>query len=155
MDNQISVTANVYVYAVEVDGSRTLVGQGRNRVVNSGLSTLPVMILGNTNQGFKYSQVGTGTTSVDVTDTGLATPSARGEIRTNDVRAASNAIAMETFFVSTDVSVHLREAGLWTGDVTTTDLSAGTLFARTLLNIDNTVARKDLVLAWRIRFASA
>ena len=155
MDEQVGVTTNVDVYAVEADGSRTLVGQARNRVVNSGLPTLPIMLLGNTNQGFKYTQVGTGSTLVDVTDTQLEAPVARGEIRTGDARATSNVVSMETFFVFTEVSVHLREAGLWVGDVTTTDLRSGTLFARANLNVDNSVARKDLVLAWRIRFASA
>ena len=156
MDEQIAVTANVDVYAVEVDGSRTLVGQGRNLVVNSGLSTLPEMLLGNTTQVFKYTQVSTGATKVELTDTALDDQqnAVRGEIRIGDARATGNAVSMDTFFVSADISLHIREAGLWTGDVTTTDLSPGTLFARTLLNIDNSVARKDLVLAWRIRFAS-
>ena len=157
MNDQIEATVNVDVYAVEVDGSRTLVGQGRNRVVDSGISALLTMLLGNPNdeftQGFRYTEVGTGSAAVTAGDLALDEVLARGEIRTGDARASGNVVAMETFFVFTAVSEHLREAGLWIGDAATTALGTGTLFARTTLNVDNRVARKDIVLAWRIRFA--
>ena len=152
MDDQVAVTANVDVYAVEVDGSRTLVGQARNMVVNDGINALPRMLLGG--PGFSYTEVGKGTNTVVAADNELGMPEARAPIRTGDARASGNVVAMETFFVSLDVSFHVREAGLWVGDGATADLGTGTLFARTILDVDNSVARKDIVLAWRIRFAA-
>ena len=163
MNEQVVVTANVDVYTVEVDGSRTLVGQGRNRVVTGGLSALPEMLRASSGnpytQGLRYTEVGAGagagsTKAVVAGDTKLEDPKVRGEIRKEDARSTGALLATETFFVSTAVSFHLSEAGLWVGDVATTELGTGTLFARTTLNVDNSVARKDIVLAWRINFAA-
>lgn len=156
MESQITVSANVNLYAIEPDGARMWVGGGRNRVVEGGLNAMLAALRGDAAfaDGFVYSDLGTDGRAVMSTDTALFSPLLPDgrAIILPDATLVTNSLTLQSGFVSLSVSAHIREAGLWMGDTANTTPNTGVLVARVVVDVDNSDARRDIALDWRITF---
>ena len=131
-----------------VTGLVTLHKKTPNVVTNGGKNLIARFLLDNTGYdvGITYHAVGIGTTAVTVRDVALDNEYARAAITTRG-DTTSNIASFFTFFSASDVTVEIEEVGVFGHSTAVSGADSGILFARALLNIDNT-GGQDLTLSY-------
>lgn len=124
--------------------------ESHNLVVNAGLNMLCDLLDGTETTGLTYHALGTGTAAPLSTDTALTTEGSRKAITQQIVTA--NEILNSTFFTSTEATLSIGEVGLFGGASAGATSGSGILFARSLLNYDNSLGAVDLTIDHTITF---
>jgi hypothetical protein len=128
------------------DGS-TLIVEAHNLVVLTGRAAIAKYLADGTGQGsIDYCEIGEGDTAPLSSDTALDDAHARIDVATPT--RVDNIVQFRASFLAADVSVAIEEVGLWLGGTAT--LGTGTLFARALIELDNTGGEFDITVSWRI-----
>ena len=119
-----------------------------NVVTRLGKNLIARMLLDNSgyDTGITYQAVGTGTGAVNDRNTELDTEYARRIITSRD-ETSSNIAAFFTFFPASEVTIEIQEVATYGHSTATPTADSGILFARALLNIDNT-GGEDLSLSY-------
>ena len=154
MNDQLHIEANVTVY----DRDGNVLCEGRNTVTDAGATVVTRMLFNDGaefSEGFNYAELGTDSTPPNTSDVALEAPIIRAEVQASSKRRTDNTISVDVFFFGATLGMYIREAGLYIGDDGSSATGSGTLFARVALNIDNSLAVKDLVLSWQLRIAPA
>lgn len=122
-----------------------------NTVVMAGKALIARMLIdvSGWDTGLTYCAVGTGSTAVDEDDTDLVTESARNTITLKE--RATNVMYLQTFFDSGDVNANLQEMGLFGHSTASGAADSGEMFARALLNYDNSGGSpSDITIEWEV-----
>ncbi len=129
-----------------------VLAESHNMVVNDGLNLTGLLLAGLASVGLTYCAIGTGTTAVADTQHALVTETARQQITQAGVTAA--VMTLSTFFAAATCGVHIKELGLF-GAAATSAANSGTMYARTLLDYDNSSSPRNLTIAWAVTHAHA
>lgn len=130
-----------------------IVAEGRNLVVTAGLNQLASALIGadTFSASTWYLELGTGTASVNASDTALATPDT-GTWRVATVTEVSSATCtIETFYPTSVANGSWTELGLFTGATATA--GSGTLFARILTSWSKTSSQTATV-SWTVTLST-
>lgn len=130
-----------------------VVAEGRNLVVTAGLNQLASALIGadTFSASTWYLELGTGTASVNASDTALATPDT-GTWRVATVTEVSSATCtIETFYPTSVANGSWTELGLFTGATATA--GSGTLFARILTSWSKTSSQTATV-SWTVTLST-
>ena len=100
--------------------------------------------------GITFCEVGTNNTAPVVSDTDLNTGTKRNAITTT-IRTA-NVVQFRTFFAAADISVFVKEMGMFGHSTASSTLGTGALFNRAILNFDNSLGNKDLTVVSQVTF---
>jgi len=131
-----------------------VVAQSDNLVVTAGKHLIGDMLIdvSGYDTGITYCAVGTGTTAAAAGDTTLETETHREAI-TSKFRTGLTLVLM-TFFVAADINVYLHEVGLFGHSTASGTPDSGVLFARALLDYDNSGGSPtDATFIWEITIA--
>jgi len=102
--------------------------------------------------GLSFCALGTGTTPPSTFQTLLVAETVRAQITQSGVTGHTTAVS--TFFTASDCDFHIYEAGLF-GHTATQTPNSGLLFARALLDYDNSVNPRNLMIGWEIPIEAA
>ena len=129
-------------------GLVTLRKESNNVITSEGKNLIARMLLeiSGYNTGLTYHAVGTGTASVTVRDSELDIEVVRKPILVHG-DTTTNIAAFFTFFAAADITIEIEEVGIFGHSTATGTSGSGILFARALLNIDNT-GGQDLNLSY-------
>jgi hypothetical protein len=97
-----------------------------------------------------WCAMGTGTTAPAVGQTTLTTEVKRMQVTATSAIAA--VVTAQTFFLAADSTYHIKEIGIFASDSDGT-ADSGTMFARALIDYDNSGAPVDLIVTWVITLA--
>jgi len=133
-------------------GVWTLVEVKHNLVVTSG-KVLVAKMLGDVSgfdTGLTWIEVGTGTVAPVLGDTALGTPTIRKAVSAPIVTA--NSVQYRSFFGAADISVDLKETGIFGHSTATSTNGTGELFARALVTFNNNSDPHDATYVWTVTF---
>ncbi len=103
-------------------------------------------------EGITYCALGTGSTAPAITQFSLATETIRSRVTQKGTSGHTANIA--TFFSASDCGFAIKEAGLF-GYTASVTPGSGLMFARALLNYDNSVSPRNLMVGWEIPIEAA
>ena len=128
------------------------VQHAHNLIVTSGKVLVARMLMEESgfDTGITYCDVGTDNTTPVVSDTDLNTGTKRNAITTT-IRTA-NVVQFRTFFAAADISVFVKEMGMFGHSTASSTLGTGELFNRAILNFDNSLGNKDLTVISQVTF---
>ena len=117
--------------------------QFKNRVVDSGVTTVINRLLYGTGSAPSAISIGTGFNAVSATDVGLTSPVAMQPI-------------ISTIVTGTQVEFQAKFLpGIGTGAITEAGIVAGTtLFARTVFPVVNKLALDEIIISWVVTFSA-
>jgi len=98
--------------------------------------------------GLTFCDVGTDNTTPVIGDTDLNTGHKRNAVTTT-IRT-SNQVQFRTFFAAGDISVFLKEIGMFGHSTATSTLGTGELFNRAIISFDNSAGLKDLTVVVQV-----
>ncbi len=121
----------------------------KNLIVTLGSAMLASVLAGNLDSTllFTYHAIGTGTTTPALGNSTLTTETARNAIVTKT--QSGNIIQLSTYFLKSQCSVYLKEAGLF-GNLATATANSGTMFNHYLQSYDNSAGLKDLTYIYNL-----
>ena len=125
-----------------------LLAESHNLMVTSGLNLIAAGLAGTL--VLAYTAIGTNSTAPVVGDTILGTEVKRLQITASSVLA--NVVTVQTFFLAADCTYHIREVGVFGSDSDGSN-DSGTLFARSLIDYDNSSSPVDLIVTFGITLA--
>ncbi len=153
---QDSVRVRGIVRLFDADTGETLV-ETHNLLVERGGVIVASLIIGKPGYtGPTYCALGTGATAPSTFDSKLVAEAARDQVTQTDVNGHASQIS--TFFSSTDCGIAIKEVGLFgnsPGLEASGAADSGALFARALLNYDNSVSPRNLMVGWEIPIEAA
>ena len=134
-------------------GLWTLAAESPNLVVTAGKVHVAKMLgdVSGFDTGLTWIEVGTGTAAPALGDVALATPHVRKAVIANPIVTA-NVVQYRAFFASADISVDLKETGIFGHSTATSTNGTGELFARALVTFSNNADPHDATFVWTVTF---
>ena len=159
LKEQLRITGHIRVYIRPRSklprhlGRWELAYSGPNLVVTAGKVLVAKMLMDESgfDTGLTYIEVGTGTNAPALGDTDLQTGTARKAIISPPTRT-SNAVEYRAFFPAADISVDLKETGIFGHSTASATLGTGELFARVLVTFNNASDPHDATFVWTVTF---
>ena len=123
-----------------------------NLVVSVGKNLVASMLAEQSgfDTGITYCDVGTDDTTPVVGDVDLVAGHKRNAITSYLV--GGRVAQFRTFYAAADITVYLKEVGLFGHTTATSTLGTGVLFNRAIIDFDNTSGTKDLTLVIQVTF---
>lgn len=149
----LPIRANVVLIASDPKTGREVERvYGHNIITSAGKVLVARMLMDDSgfDTGLTYCEVGEGSTTPTIQDTALETPTKR-EAVVKKVRT-SNSVQFRTFFAAADVSVLIKEIGLFGHSTATGTIGTGEMFNHALVTFDNTSGTKDLTVVVEVTF---
>lgn len=115
---------------------------GRSFIANTLAATAGYSV------GLTYCALGVGTTAPAVGDTILANGVARKAVSSRTV--TDNILVVSTFFTIVESTYHIQETGLFGHTDATSTINTGLLFARALLDYDNSAGANNITITWTL-----
>ena len=134
-------------------GAWTLAAESPNLIVTDGKVHVAKMLadVSGFDTGLTWIEVGTGTAAPALADVALATPHVRKAVIADPIVTA-NVVQYRAFFASADISVDLKETGIFGHSTATSTNGTGELFARALLTFNNNADPHDATFVWTVTF---
>jgi len=146
-----AINVNVLVIGSDpITGEELSREEVHNLVVTSGKELVTRMLEDETgfDTGLTFCDVGTDNTTPVIGDTDLNTGHKRNAVTTT-IRT-SNQVQFRTFFAAGDISVFLKEIGMFGHSTATSTLGTGELFNRAIISFDNSAGLKDLTVVVQV-----
>ena len=153
MHTQDIVATRGIVTLYDADTKEVLVRSHNIMTENGG--TLLAKLLVNDNAyrtGISYCALGTGASIPTVYQYALDAEQVRAQVTQRGATGHTAAIA--TFFTAASCEMHVREAALF-GHTATHLPNTGLMFARALLDYDNSTTPRNLMVGWEIPITAA
>ena len=99
--------------------------------------------------GLTWIEVGTGSTTPGVGDTALVTPTIRKAVISSPTRTG-NVVEYRAFFPAADISVDVKESGIFGHSTASSTNGTGELFARALVTFNNAADPHDATFVWTV-----
>lgn len=129
-----------------------IIHAGHNLITTTGKELVARMVSEEAgwNTGVTFCELGVGTTTPVVGDTQIETTTKRNAITTT-VRGGAT-IQFRTFYVAADISVFLKEVGLFGHSTATSTTNTGEMFNHAVISFDNSSGSKDLTVSIQVAF---
>lgn len=122
--------------------------KSNNIVMNVGKNLVAQLITGDETVGFTYHAIGTFVGFESQYLTTLATEAARKAITQESL--TDNEITLSTFYLASESSYAIKEAGIFGGSTASGTANSGVLFSRYLVDYDNSGGLSDLTFDYVI-----
>jgi len=134
-------------------GLWTLAAGSPNLVVTAGKVHVAKMLgdVSGFDTGLTWIEVGTGVTVPALGDVALVTPHVRKAVIA-DPLVTANAAQYRAFFASADISVDVKETGIFGHSTANSTNGTGELFARALVTFNNNADPHDATFVWTVTF---
>ncbi len=145
------IHVNVLVIGSDpVTGAELSREEVHNLIVTSGKVLVTRMLEDESgwDTGITFCDVGTDNTTPVIGDTDLIAGHKRNAITTT-IRT-NNEVQFRTFYAAGDISVYLKEIGLFGHSTATSTLGTGELFNRAVIDFDNSAGLKDLTVVVQV-----
>ncbi len=113
-------------------------------IVDSGLNLQGQVLLGKSFTGLSYCAIGTNSTAAAASDVKLGTETKRVQITSSDMVA--NVATILIYFLASESTIYIKEVGLF-GNAATATTDSGTLYARAVVDYDNSGSPQDVVIS--------
>jgi len=119
-----------------------------NLVVTAGKELVADLLIDDASTGLTYHAIGTSGTAPAVGDTTLGTEAAR---KAWTIRSrATNIITLEVFYLASEATFNISEAGVFGGATASTSADSGILFSHYLQAYDNSAGLVDLTFEYTL-----
>jgi len=128
--------------AAKLQGKLLAVRRDKNLIVTAGKGLVGDVLIDDESVGLTYHAIGTDNTTPTVTDTQLGSEQNRKQI--TDRSRSGDQITLAVFYLASESTYSIAEAGIFGGSAASGTVNSGTLFSHYLQTYDNSGGGVDL-----------
>lgn len=150
MKDGLKLKGTVRLYDAD---TRELLKVVDNLLVSTGQYIVGDVLIGAEDTPVSYCALGSDNTAPAEGQTTLVVEEVRSQVTQRS--RASNVITFATFFLASECGIHIYETGLFGRSTATSTPDSGSMFARALLDYDNSGTPRNLMVAWDVTITHA